>query len=117
MINAQSNLPTCSLDGKALQQRVHAMAELNARALLDQRRSGRALILTYAPAVADEVRALIAREKDCCGFLDFQDQEDDARVVLTITVPADREAEADSLLAPFDGTMTSDAISCCGECR
>lgn len=116
MINERSNLPTCSLDGRALQQRVRAIAELNARALLDQRRSGRALVLTYGPAAAEEVRTLIAREKACCGFLDFHSQEDAAGVVLTITVPKEREAEADGLLAPFDGTLAGDSTSCCGEC-
>lgn len=107
--------PTCSLDARAFQDRVKAIAELNAHALQAQERTANTLVLTYAPGSAAEVADLVAKEGDCCGFLDFCTREEATGVVLTITVPADQAARADELLAPFDGTAVRSA-SCCGAC-
>lgn len=108
--------PTCSLDARDFQDRVSAIAEFNARALKNQERTGRILVLTYAPGTAAEIADLVAKEGDCCGFLDFQTQEGAAGVVLTITVPMDQANNADDLLAPFDGTAAKSVASCCGAC-
>ncbi|WP_157511083.1 hypothetical protein [Frateuria sp. Soil773] len=108
--------PTCSLDVRAFQDRVKAIAEFNARALQTQERTANTLVLTYAPGNAAEVADLVAQEGDCCGFLDFSTQEGTAGVVLTIAVPADQAERADELLAPFDGTAAQSESSCCGAC-
>lgn len=108
--------PACSLDAHAFRDRVRSIAAFNARALRDQKRTGLTLVLTYASEAGREVEHLVAKEADCCGFLNFRTHETDAGIVLTITVPADQADDADRLLAPFDGTDAQTLTSCCGAC-
>jgi hypothetical protein len=109
--------PSCSLDGRAFQERVAAIAAFHARALVRQQRVGRRLILTYADESGPQVADMVARERDCCAFLDFGIDTTKAGVVLTITVPEGHADNADALLAPFDGSHAKATASCCGTCR
>lgn len=111
-----ASAPSCSLDAHSFRKRVAWIAAFHARALVSQQRLGRRLVLTYAKGSGAEVADMVARERDCCAFLDFDCRATDAGVVLTITVPEDQAENADALLAPFDGRDAGEAASCCGAC-
>lgn len=91
----------CTLNAPRLRDRLAWIAALNAAGLRSYRRQGDRIVLTYAPAVADEVRELVARERECCAtFLDVALEEREDAVVLTIRAPAGLGAAADALFAP-----------------
>jgi hypothetical protein len=111
-----ASAPSCSLDGHAFQERVASIAAFHARALVSQQRVGCRLVLTYADGSGPEVADMVARERDCCAFLDFEIRTTNAGIVLTITVPENQADHADALLAPFDGSDAKATASCCGTC-
>lgn len=78
------------------------MAALNARALLNSRREGRSLILSYSGDALTDVERLVQQEKECCAFLDFNITMANARIILTITAPADAENMLDNVFEPFE---------------
>ena len=117
MTRVQETGPSCSLDGRAFEERVQAIAAFNDRALVRRHREGQRLTLTYAVGTGSDVAALVAKENECCSFLQFEVNDTSEGVELAITVPTDRSTEADRLLAPFDGTDARRlAASCCGQC-
>ena len=91
----------CSLDGHDLAARIAWMEELNARQLLSRARHGPGLTLTYRASALEMVRELVANERQCCAFLDFDITSTGESVALTITVPAEHADSADALLHPF----------------
>lgn len=97
--------PSCSLDARDFKDRVAWISALNGKFLRDHRRHGSTLALIFVPEALREVEEMIAREKGCCGFLDFRLRTARDRVELTITVPEGQEADADVLLAPFYGNQ------------
>lgn len=107
----------CSLDGRAYQERIQWIADLNQRSLLRTRRQGNALVLTYALTALSDVEKMVKQEQECCAFLEFHLQIG-AEVDLTISVPSHAASNADDLLAPFDGrAQTGAASTCCGTCE
>ena len=108
--------PSCSLDGRSFRERVASIAAFHARALVSQQRLGRRLVLTYADGSGHEVADMVARERDCCAFLDFEMRTTGGGTELTVTVPEDHAHNADTLLAPFHGSDTNTSASCCGAC-
>lgn len=108
---------SCSLEGRALQERLTWIAELNRKHLRRARRQGTTLMLTYGPAARRDVEALVSREQECCAFLEFEITNSSEEVRLDITVPARASQEADALLAPFqDERSAADATECCKTC-
>lgn len=103
MFTQPSRPVACSLDSRDLRARIAWFAELDAQQLLRRERHGAVLKLTYRAAAGPRVRELVAKEEACCPFLDFAVAETGESVVLTITVPAEHAASADSLLHPFTG--------------
>mgnify|MGYP003383219465 FL=1 len=61
----------CTLGADDFKQRAADIRDLARRALLDARQTPLTLALTYAPEAADEVRALMTKEQECCPFLTF----------------------------------------------
>lgn len=112
-----SSAPSCSLEGRLLQQRVTRIADLHAWALVSQQRAGRRLVLKYAKGSIREVAAMMAREKDCCDFLDFKIGKTSESITLTITVPGEKADRADVLLAPYVTGHAQTMTSCCGGCQ
>jgi hypothetical protein len=111
-----SSGPACSLEARAFQERVAWIAALNQKSLLRFERQGRTLTLTYDANALHEVEEMVARERDCCAFLEFDIQTGDD-VVLTITVPVHADESSDRLLAPFYNPQAKvDANACCGAC-
>jgi hypothetical protein len=66
----------CALDRGELQQRLREIERLTASALVDRHDEPDRIVLTFDRAVAAEVRDLVARERACCGHLDFAIEED-----------------------------------------
>jgi hypothetical protein len=56
---------------------------------------------------------MVRREKDCCGFLNFDLREVEQEVRLTITAPEEAREAADFLFEQFVGSVeqTSSAIA------
>jgi hypothetical protein len=91
----------CSLQPGDYRKRLVWIAELARDGLLDVSRDDLRLELRYAPHVADRVREMVAQEKSCCAFLDFDVAETDAGVRLTITAPERARDVADALFEQF----------------
>jgi len=108
---------SCSLEGRAFQERLTWIAELNRKHLRRAQRQGTTLMLTYGPAARRDVEALVSREQECCAFLEFRVANSSTEVRLDITVPAHASQKADALLAPFQGDQSATgATECCGTC-
>lgn len=109
--------PSCSLESRAFQERVAWIATLNRQFLRSSERNGRFLRLVYDSAALGQVEEMVARERDCCAFLDFELRQG-AAVELIVTVPAHAEEHAEQLLAPFhQPEALADANACCGTCN
>lgn len=119
MTDINTSGPSCSLDARTFQQRIAAIADLNRRALVGLRRTGRALTLNYRPDALEDIKSMVADERECCSFLDFRATATMSGIELIITVPEDHADNADALLAPFDGTeaKAAEGDSCCGACQ
>ncbi len=97
----------CSLDAEAMnERRVLFQERLLGHALRTTRIDG-GLRVTFPndPALLAELRALIALERQCCGFLDFQLTKDidNSRTLLSITGPREAHAVLRQLESAFAG--------------
>lgn len=111
----------CSLDAGDFRDRLAWIAAVNRDHLVDARRDGRRLVLTYRPDAAPRVRDLVAKESACCAFLAFDLAEEADAVRLTVSIPDEALDHADALLAPFrSGAVhpgSDDApLKSCGAC-
>lgn len=91
----------CTLGAGDFEERVAGIRALSSRWLRTSRRKPLQLALTYEPEAAGDIEALVAKEAECCGFLDFDLQRDTVGVHLTITAPVEALAAADELFAHF----------------
>ena len=90
----------CTLEAPDFKERVAGIRDLASRHLLSSRREPLALHLTYAAEALSEVEELVAKESDCCAFLDFDIRAGD-QIELTITAPESAALAADELFAHF----------------
>lgn len=98
---ADAKVIACSLDAGDFKSRTKSIRELAERSLSSSRREGLTLSLTYTAQAADEVRDLVAKERECCPFLDFDLTQDRSGVHLRITAPVEATEAADLLFAHF----------------
>lgn len=77
----------CTLTPGDYRARLAEIAALSRDALRRVERRGSVLDLRYAPAAAERVRALVAQERACCAFLDFDLHVGGDEVQLLVTVP------------------------------
>jgi hypothetical protein len=102
MSSATATVPiACTLIPDAFRDRVGWIEELTATSLREHRRDGLALHLTYDPGAAAQVRELVRRERECCGFLRFDLREDADTVRLTIVAPPEAREAAGELFDHF----------------
>ncbi len=95
-------LPTaCTLAPGELGRRLSAIQELTREALTGCQRDGLTLVLQYTPESVRRVRAMVADEQQCCGFLRFDVCERPEAVLVTITAPEHARVAADELFAQF----------------
>jgi hypothetical protein len=103
----------CTLEAGDFKERLAWIAKLNQAALLDARRDGAQLVLTYRPDHADDVREMVRREEQCCAFLGFDLKQNGDRVVLVIEAPQSATDTLDAIFQPFlTGTSPSAGCGC-----
>lgn len=91
----------CSLGAGDFNERIAGIQALARRALLSSRREPLRLHLTYSAEALADVQELVAKESDCCAFLDFDLRHEKGKVDLMITVPASAALAAEELFAHF----------------
>jgi hypothetical protein len=91
----------CTLQAGSYQERLTWLAQLARDGLLGMSRDDLRLELRYAPNVADRVRDMVAKEQECCAFLNFELSENGEDVRLTITVPERARDVADAIFDQF----------------
>ena len=92
----------CTIDPAKLKQRANQLDSLVPQ-VLELRREGLTLALTFPAAAAQEVQAFVAEESRCCPFFSFEVDELDQGLRLAIRTPPGGEAMLDALHAPFAG--------------
>ena len=90
----------CTLGTDDFQERVISIRDLAFRHLLSSRREPLALYLTYAAVALPELEDLVAKEADCCAFLNFTLVAGET-AELTIRAPEGAALAADELFAYF----------------
>ena len=97
--NGGSAPVACSLGAGDLARRAARWQALAARALrrASPTERGVRLVFSAGPGVAGELRALVALERDCCGFADWSVREDGDE--LTLEVNGDGEGAAAAVRA------------------
>jgi hypothetical protein len=93
----------CTLSRDALADRIGCIAALNRNFLRGCSVERTTLLLAYDAAAARDVRALVASEQECCGFLRFAIEESRDEIALRIDAPESDEMNLESLFAPFLG--------------
>ena len=93
----------CSLGPEEFRRRLGIIRELTRRALRKRDRDGLRLKLAYDAGAETEVRELVAMERQCCGFLDFQMDREDGRFLVTITAPPEALASVEQIFSEFAG--------------
>ncbi|NUZ08892.1 hypothetical protein HQN59_24420 [Schlegelella sp. ID0723] len=88
-----------------MRQQLAAIADLAQRELLSHEQDGPTLRLRYASNAADELEALVARERECCAFLDFDVVRRPDAVHLVITTPREMGEFASVLTEQFRGKV------------
>ncbi len=106
----------CTLPGPELRDRLGAIAALAKRALLAYEQDGATLSLRYANEAADELEAVVAQERECCAFLDFDLVRRSDAVHLVITAPAETIEFAPVLMAHFLGQPARQLGGCGASC-
>jgi len=101
----------CSLSTDALADRIGWIAALNRGSLRGHRLQRGTLRLVYDVAAAEDVRMLVKRERECCGFLRFAIEESNNRVELSIVAPVHDEIDVEPLLAPFLSGVPTPAMA------
>jgi hypothetical protein len=99
----------CTLGAGDFKERFAGIRALANRSLSSSRRRPLQLDLTYGPEALAEVEELVAKESDCCSFLDFDLRHDADAVRLTITAPMEALAAADELFAHFAPELAREA--------
>ena len=104
---ASSNLPVaCTLDQRRYDERLarnHALARL----LIDRQRDRLRLTLTYPRNAAPDVHRMVAAERECCAFIDFDVRESTDTIAVTMTLPETATAVADEVFAQFAPASTA----------
>lgn len=96
---------SCSLDAAGAVRRTAEFADLATRGLRHHRRlpDGRVeLAFDAATVSADEVRALVEAEQQCCSFFTFETAADDDEIRLTVDAPASKREYLDLLTGATD---------------
>lgn len=91
----------CTLGAGDFNERAAEMRDLARRALRDAKRAPLTLTLTYASEAAEEVRALMVKEQECCPFLAFDLKQAATSVELVIVAPPSAREAADALFDHF----------------
>jgi hypothetical protein len=91
----------CTLGADDFKERTEWIRNLSRHSLLKADRSPLTLSLTYRSDATSDVDQLVAKERACCSFLDFDIHHDPEGIRLRITAPPDAGEVADILFDHF----------------
>ena len=88
----------CGLDDAGKAEREQEFSDLLGPVLrsVDRRSDGVRVVMDDRPGLSEEVQALVAKEQQCCSFLDFSVRAVGDELVLDITGPAEAAATLDA---------------------
>lgn len=91
----------CTLGAGDLRERLAWIRRVTDDGLVSHTEDGPALHLVYRPAFRADLARIVAAERACCAFLDFDLADADGLVRLTIRAPAGAGADARWLFEQF----------------
>lgn len=105
----------CTLGAGDYRTRMGWIAELNGKGLRRYERDDLILRLFYDPSCEGDVKELVAKERDCCAFLDFQLDRSDRNLVLSVRAPERARGAAEAVFAEFTNraARSTRACGCC----
>jgi hypothetical protein len=106
----------CTLSGPELKERLAIITALAERALLGHEQQGSTLHLRYAVDAAADLEEVVAAERICCAFLEFDLRPEVDVIHLAITAPAQAGEFAPVLMAHFLGQAGTSQASCTSSC-
>lgn len=112
----------CTLQGDNYRDRLAWIAQLAHEGLLSHERRDLVLELRYRRSVADRVRDMVTKERECCAFLEFDTEETIDEIRVRISVPERARAAVDLIFEEFipaaattNRTQTHETgEACCG---
>ena len=114
-MNAEAPI-ACTLSAGDMRARKAAIMTLNRQHLRRNERDDLTLRLFYDAVARENVEALVEQERACCAFLDFQVDEAQGEVVLTIHAPERARVAAETMFAEFATGSAAAPASACGCC-
>lgn len=106
----------CTLPGQQRQERLTSIATLARRALISHEQDGRTLRLRYRKDAASELAGLVAKERVCCYFLEFELVNLPEAVDLLITSPLGAEEATSVFTSHFLGEVEAPVEGCSVPC-
>ena len=96
----------CTLDEKALRQRLEQIAALGADALIAHEGMAGAHTLRFRcdEATRRQLEQIVDAEASCCSFLEFSIDERDGELILALDAPTEGRPVADGLASAFSAT-------------
>jgi hypothetical protein len=93
----------CSLDGGEFEARIATVAEVGRRALISRGRDCHRHLLRFrsTPDTRARLEEIVEAERRCCPFLNFEMDQEDGEILLTIAAPPGGESTAAGLAAAF----------------
>lgn len=108
----------CTLGADDYRERIAWIADINRSWLIDRKRTGHRLELTYRPAGIESVCEMIRREQACCGFLQFTTYDDDDAFRVVVTAPAEAADVLDAVFVSVGANPgTGSACACASPSR
>ena len=108
---ARSEAPVmCTLSRDGIVDRMAEFQALFAEALTGVAREPLVLRLTFDASREPTIRALMAREQQCCAFLGFTFTRTESGLVVGITAPDGAGSTLDPFQAAAEGEMTLRAV-------
>ncbi|HEY8976981.1 MAG TPA: hypothetical protein VIN75_22390 [Burkholderiaceae bacterium] len=102
----------CTLDSGDLPARLAWIRRVTDDALVAHRRDGATLHLVYDRRARDDLERIVAAERACCAFLDFDLADTGGQVELRIRAPAGLATDAHWLFEQFLPRQPRAACSC-----
>lgn len=91
----------CTLSTSALSERLASIRQFTSRSVLSHQLADRTLRLTYRLEAKAELERIVAAERECCSFLEFELEGTPTSVVLTIQASEGGDADARWLFDQF----------------
>ena len=101
-MQAAPDIPiACTLPSAALSERLASIRQFTSRSLLSHELGERTLRLLYRLGAKDELERIVAAERECCSFFEFELADPPPAIVFTTQAPGGEEADARWLFDQF----------------